>query len=225
MSGNVLLARATAGCPLAGALREEGFAVDVCDAGTPVVETARAGEYALLILDPAFPGAGGLEGCRRVRGESDVPIVIVTARDSEADRVLGLEAGADDYVGEPFSLPELVSRVRAILRRRRLDLEPRLVRRVGDLELDFASHQASRDGRPLPLTPSEFRLLAYLSSEPGRAFSRRDILRHLWRSDYVGDDGACKAHISNLRQKLEADPAHPSHVVTVRGVGYALRTA
>jgi DNA-binding response OmpR family regulator len=225
MSGNVLLARATAGCPLAAALREEGFAVAACEAGRPIVEAARAGDYALVILDPAFPGAGGLDGCRRVRDDSDVPIVIVTARDSEADRVLGLEAGADDYIGEPFSLPELVSRVRAILRRRRLDLQPRLVRRVGDLVFDFASHEVTRGGEPLPLTPSEFRLLAYLSSDPGRAFSRREILRHVWRSEYVGDDGACKAHISNLRHKLEADPAHPSHVVTVRGVGYALRAA
>jgi two-component system response regulator RegX3 len=224
MTGNVLVARSRSGCPLADALRSEGFAVEAADDGAAVLEHVRSGRFALLVLDIALPGLGGLEGCRRIRDTSDVPIVIVTARSSETDRVLGLEAGADDYVCEPFSIAELISRVRAILRRRQLDREPRRpVRRIGDLVIDFASYDVTLGGKPLSLTPSEFRLLAFLSEEPGRAFSPHEILSYLWRSRYVGDEGACKAHISNLRHKIEADPSHPSRVVTVRGVGYALQ--
>jgi DNA-binding response OmpR family regulator len=117
MTGNVLVARSRSGCPLADALRGEGFAVEAADDGAAVLEHVRSGRFALLVLDIALPGLGGLEGCRRIRDTSDVPIVIVTARSSETDRVLGLEAGADDYVCEPFSIAELISRVRAILRR------------------------------------------------------------------------------------------------------------
>jgi two-component system response regulator RegX3 len=223
---NVLVARCGHGCQLADALRGEGLAVEASEDGATVLEQARSGRFALLVLDIVLPGLGGLEGCRRIRDASDVPIVIVTARNSEADRVLGLEAGADDYVCEPFSIAELISRVRAILRRRQLDLQPRrTTRRIGDLAIDFASYEVTLGGRPVSLTPSEFRLLAFLSEDPGRAFSPREILSHLWRSRYVGDDGACKAHISNLRHKIEADPAHPTRVVTVRGVGYALQPA
>jgi two-component system response regulator RegX3 len=224
MTGNVLVARSRAGCPLADALRGEGLTVEASDDGATVLEHARSGRFALLVVDIVFPGLGGLEGCRRIRDESDVPIVIVTARNSEADRVLGLEAGADDYVCEPFSIAELISRVRAILRRRQLDLQPRRPgRRVGELVIDFATYDVTLGGEPVCLTPSEFRLLAFLSEEPGRAFSPHEILSHLWRSRYVGEYGACKAHISNLRHKIEADPGHPSRVVTVRGVGYALQ--
>jgi DNA-binding response OmpR family regulator len=214
----------SAGCPLAAALRDEGLVVETSRDGTTVREAACSGRFALLILDILFPGAGGLEGCRRIRDESDVPIVIVTTRASEADRVLGLEAGADDYVGDPFSLAEVICRVRAILRRRQLDQRPeRPVRQIGELTIDFASHAVTLAGEALNLTPTEFRLLALLSEEPGRPYSPREILGHVWRSRYVGDEGACKAHVSNLRHKLEADPAHPKRVVTVRGVGYALQ--
>ncbi len=218
------MARMSAGCPLAAALRDEGLVVETLHDGTTVREAACSGRFALLILDILFPGAGGLEGCRRIRDESDVPIVIVTTRASEADRVLGLEAGADDYVGDPFSLAEVICRVRAILRRRQLDQRPeRPVRQVGDLVIDFASHVVTLAGEALNLTPTEFRLLALLSEEPRRPYSPHEILSHVWRSRYVGDEGACKAHVSNLRHKLEADPAHPTRVVTVRGVGYALQ--
>src|SRR3954447_18543835 len=149
---------------------------------------------------------------------------MVTARDAEVERVLGLESGADDYVTKPFSLAELVSRVRAILRRRRLDATPAAssVRRVGALELDLIRHRASVDDRPLPLTPSEFRLLALLAEHPERAVSRREIMEHLWESSYVGDQRACDTHILNIRRKLEPDYRNPTRLVTVLGIGYQL---
>jgi DNA-binding response OmpR family regulator len=226
MSGNVLVARATVGCPLTDALRDEGLVVETCQDGTAVVEAASSGRFALVILDILFPGAGGLEGCRRIRDTSDVPIVIVTTRASEADRVLGLEAGADDYVSDPFSLAEVISRVRAILRRRQIDrAAERPVRHVGDVVIDLAAHEVIRDGETVSLTPTEFRLMALLSEEPGRPFSPREILSRVWQTRYVGAEGACKAHVSHLRQKVERDPAHPTRIVTVRGVGYTLQAS
>jgi DNA-binding response OmpR family regulator len=224
MSGNVLLARATVGCPLAAALRDEGLVVEASHDGTTVHEAACSGRFALVIVDILFPEVGGLEGCRRIRDSSDVPIVIVTKRASEADRVLGLEAGADDYVSDPFSLAEMISRVRAILRRRQIDRAgERPVRHVGGVVIDLAAHEVTRDGEAVSLTPTEFRLMALLSEEPGRAFSPREILSRVWCTRYVGAEGACKAHVSNLRHKVERDPAHPTRIVTVRGVGYALQ--
>jgi DNA-binding response OmpR family regulator len=211
---------------LAEALRREGLAVDATADGRLALERATSGRYELVIVDIAAAGLGGVEGCRRIRHESDVPLLIATARDSEADRVLGLEAGADDYVGKPVSLPEMISRVRAILRRRRLDLRPgRDVLRVGDVEIDPVRHRVRVAGRCVHLTPTEFRLLSFLAEEPGRPFTAREILRHLWETDYVGRAGACKAHVSNLRQKIEADPVAPARIVTVPGAGYALEAA
>jgi two-component system response regulator RegX3 len=206
------------------ALRAEGFELDVVGDGDEAVMRALSEDYDLLLLDVSLPGLSGVEVCRRVRDESVVPIVMVTARDAEVERVLGLESGADDYVTKPFSLAELVSRVRAILRRRRLDSTPAAssVRRVGALELDLIRHRARVEGRPLPLTPSEFRLLALLAEDPERAVSRREIMQHLWESSFVGDQRACDTHILNIRRKLERDPTHPTRLVTVRGLGYQL---
>src|SRR5205807_1083180 len=178
--------------------------------------------YDLLILDVVLPKLSGTEICRRVRGRSDVPILMLTARDSETDRVLGLEAGADDYVTKPFSMAELLSRVRAILRRRTLDRQGAVVYRAGGLALDPLRHEASIDGEPVTLTPSEFRLLALLAAQPDRVFSRRQIMQHLWNSSYVGDERACDIHVSNLRRKVERDHARPERILTVRGVGYKL---
>jgi DNA-binding response OmpR family regulator len=209
---------------LLAALRREGLSADGTADGHVALDEVRNGRYELLILDILVPGLGGLEGCRRIRYESDVPLLIVTAHDSEADRVLGLEAGADDYIGKPFSLAELLSRVRALLRRRQLDLGPaRSVLRVGDLEIDLARHRVRLDGTPVRVTPTEFRLLAFLAQTPGRPVSAQTILRHLWQTDYVGEAGACKAHISNLRQKIERDRAEPQRIVTVPGAGYTLQ--
>jgi DNA-binding response OmpR family regulator len=149
---------------------------------------------------------------------------MLTAKDAEADRVLGLEAGADDYVTKPFSMTELLARVRALLRRRRLDSQAgaMAVWGVGDLRLDLERYEASVGGRPVHLTRSELKLLALLAREPGRVFSRRQIMQHLWESDYVGDERAADLHVSNIRRKIERDPDRPERLVTVRGVGYKL---
>jgi DNA-binding response OmpR family regulator len=205
------------------ALRASGFEVDTSGDGESALEAARTNGYDVLVLDVRLPGLSGIEICRRLRDESDVPILILTAMDAEVDRVLGLEAGADDYVTKPFSVAELVSRVRAILRRRELDRAASGgVRRVGSLELDVNRHEVRIDGRTIRLTPSEFRLLAFLAQEPERVYSRREIMQHLWDSTYVGDQRACDIHVSNLRRKIEETPGRPRRLVTVRGVGYKL---
>jgi two-component system response regulator RegX3 len=204
-------------------LRASGFDVDTFGDGESALEAARRDGYDVLVLDVRLPGLSGIEICRRLRSESDVPILILTAMDAEVDRVLGLEAGADDYVTKPFSVAELVSRVRAILRRRELDRAAGGgVRRVGSLELDVHRHEVRIDGRAIRLTPSEFRLLAFLAQEPERVYSRREIMQHLWDSTYVGDQRACDIHVSNVRRKIEGAPGRPQRLVTVRGVGYKL---
>jgi two-component system, OmpR family, response regulator RegX3 len=204
-------------------LEAEGFEVDTAADGNGALKAARARSYDLLVLDLMLPGLSGFEICRRVRDESPVPILMLTARDSEVDRVLGLEIGADDYVTKPFSMPELVARIRALLRRRALDRrEGGAKLTAGDLEVDLTKHQAAVGGKLVPLTAFELKLLALLASEPGRVFSRRDIMRHLWDSSYIGDERACDLHVSNIRRKIERDPAHPDRLVTVRGAGYRL---
>jgi two-component system response regulator RegX3 len=205
------------------ALRAAGFEVDEFGDGESALEAARSAPYDVLVVDVRLPGLSGIEITRRLRTESGVPILMLTAMDAEVDRVLGLEAGADDYVTKPFSVAELVSRVRAILRRRDLDRAGSFgVRRVGSLELDISRHEVQLDGTTIRLTPSEFRLLALLAEQPERVYSRREIMQHLWNSSYVGDERACDIHVSNLRRKIEATPGKPSRLVTVRGVGYKL---
>jgi len=173
-----------------------------------------------------LPGMSGVDVCRTLRVESDVPILMLTARDAEVDRVLGLELGADDYVTKPFSILELVSRVRAIIRRRELDRavgsESGADIRVGGIEIDLARHRVVVDGTEVRLTPSEFKLLLLLAEEPDRVFSRDQIMEHLWRTPFVGDTRASDAHVSNLRRKVERDPTHPERIVTVREIGYKL---
>ena len=206
------------------ALRGEGHEVTEEGDGEGALRAVRRESFDLLILDLMLPDLSGVEVCRRVRTDSTVPIIMLTARDGEVDRVLGLETGADDYVTKPFSVLELVSRVRAMLRRREFDRADTKVpvRRLGGLRLDFARHQVLVDDGEVLLTPSEFKVLAYLADQPERVFSRRQIMEHLWESVYVGDEHACDVHISNLRRKIERDPAHPERIVTVRGVGYKL---
>ena len=207
------------------AFGSEGFSVDVVVDGDGAVSTA-VDDYDVVILDVMLPKLSGLEACRRIRARSVVPVVMLTARTAEVDRVLGLEAGADDYVSKPFSMTELISRVRAILRRRALDRDAvSSVRDVGSLRLDLLQQTVEADGRRVDVTPSEFRLLALLAREPERAFSRREIVEHLWRSSHVGDRRTCDVHVKNLRRKIERDPARPERLVTVRGVGYMLRAA
>ena len=205
------------------ALRQEGFEVELREDGDSGLAAALEDGIDLVILDLMLPGLPGTEVCRRLRAESAIPIVMLTAKGAELDRVLGLEIGADDYVTKPFSMAELVGRVRAILRRRELDREGvGATRRVGGLELDPVRHQVRVDGKLISLTPSEFRLLDLLAGDPERVFSRKEIMQHLWESSYVGDQRACDIHISNLRRKLEPDPTTPRRIVTVRGIGYKL---
>jgi DNA-binding response OmpR family regulator len=203
------------------ALREAGYEVDVVGDGNEGLAATREQTFDLMVLDLMLPGMSGLDVCRAVRAESDLPIVMLTARDGELDRVLGLEIGADDYVTKPFSVVELVSRVRALLRRRNLD-RSHVVQRVGDLAIDVSRHSATLEDRPLQLTRSEFRVVTLLASEPGRVFTRDELVEHLWEGDFDGDRRAIDVHMSNLRRKLEEDPRHPRRLQTVRGVGYRL---
>jgi two-component system, OmpR family, response regulator RegX3 len=205
------------------AFRNEGFEVETRADGDSGLRAALEGGFDLVILDLMLPGLAGTEVCRRLRAEDPVPIVMLTAKNAEADRLLGLEIGADDYVSKPFSMAELIGRVRAILRRQNLARSgTEGVKRVGDLELDPVRHEVSVAGAARQLTPSEFRLLRLLAGSPQKVFSRREIMQDLWDSTYVGDQRACDIHISNLRRKLEEDPANPRRIVTVRGVGYKL---
>lgn len=205
-------------------LRREGFAVATAADGEQALERARGEPVALVLLDLMLPGVPGLEICRTLRAEGDVPIIIVTARDAELDRVLGLEIGADDYITKPFSMVELVSRIRALLRRRELDRRhtPIDAQTIGAIHIDRARHTVRVHDAPVHLTPSEFKLLALLSEHPEQVFTRRQIMEHLWSSIYVGDERACDVHVSSLRRKIERDPGRPERLVTVRGVGYKL---
>jgi DNA-binding response OmpR family regulator len=204
---------------VAYSLRAEGLDVECRASGLPAVDAASAGGFDLLILDVMLPDISGVEVARRVRQASDVPILMLTARDAEADVVLGFEAGADDYVVKPFSMRELVSRTRAMLRRRSSAHVHRL--RAGDVELDLLRHEATAGGRPLHLTPIEYRIVAELAGED-RAFSRRELLEAAWETAFVPDPRSCDVHIANIRRKLEDDPSVPRRLLTVRGVGYRL---
>ena len=205
-------------------LRREGFDVDEERDGARALAAARARAYDIVILDVMLPEISGTDVCHALRAESDVPIVMLTARDAERDRVRGLELGADDYVTKPFSSAELLSRVRAILRRRELDRATTgaAVRSLGGLHLDLVRHEVTVDGEPVRLTLSEFKVLALLAERPERIVSRRELMQHLWSSEHVGDEHACEVHISNLRRKIEHDPTRPERLVTVRGMGYKL---
>jgi len=208
-------------------LRREGFDVDEERDGPGALEAGRSRRYAIVILDVMLPGLSGTDVCRALRAESDVPILMLTARDAESDRVLGLELGADDYVTKPFSSAELLSRVRAILRRRELDRVNggTTVRRLGGLQIDLGRSEVLVDGERIHLTLSEFKVLSLLAERSESIVSRRELMQHLWSSEHVGDEHACEVHVSNLRRKIERDPSQPERLVTVRGLGYKLMPA
>ncbi|HST14074.1 MAG TPA: response regulator transcription factor [Gaiellaceae bacterium] len=210
--------------PLVYALRQHGFDVTAVLDGEQAVAEVRRGGYDLMICDVLMPGMLGTDVCRTVRAESDLPIILLTAKDAESDRVLGLELGADDYVTKPFSAAELVARVRALLRRREIDrtAAPAHILRVGGLSVDYARHEVEADGQSVALTASEFTVLALLAESPGQVFSRAQIMERLWQSPHTGDGRAADVHISNLRRKVERDPGHPERIVTVREFGYKL---
>jgi len=202
-------------------LEREGFATLVEHNGVQGLRTARQQRPDLVILDLMLPGIDGLEICRRLRTESEVPILMLTAREEEIDRVLGFSLGADDYVVKPFSPRELVERVKAILRRARpAAVEPTIVLQHGALLLDPEKHKVSCAGEPVNLTSSEYKLLYTLMAAPGRVFSRGELLRHFYVHEEAVVDRVIDVHINKLRQKIEPDPARPIYVETVRGFGY-----
>lgn len=206
-------------------LEQEGFDVVLAGSGEEAEERLGEGEFDLLVLDIMMPGKSGLDVCREVRQTSAVPIILLTAKDSEADKVEGLESGADDYVTKPFSLRELTGRIRAQLRRRELDRSsnaPGAPAKLstGPVEIDLARHSVSVRGEPVKLTRSEFQVLRLLVENPGEVYSRRQIMEELWQTEFKGDVRACDVHISNLRQKVEVDPQKPELVLTVRRLGY-----
>jgi two-component system alkaline phosphatase synthesis response regulator PhoP len=207
-------------------LEHAGFAVIVAGDGPGAVMLARSRRPDLVVLDLGLPGLDGLDVARTLRRHSDVPIVMLTARTDEADRIAGLELGADDYVTKPFSPRELVARVRAILRR--TELATTLVDapiRILDVELDPARLRASIAGRPVDLTPTEFTLLATLARQPGRVFTRSQLLDAIHGLAFEAYERAIDGHVKNLRRKLEPDPAHPRYLQTVHGVGYRFADA
>ena len=207
------------------ALRLDGFEVEEVGDGGEALAAAEA-SFDVVVLDLGLPTVSGTEVLRRLRAAGPVPIIVLSALGTESDRVLGLELGADDYVTKPFSMAELMSRVRAILRRCELDsVRPDPVRVVGALRIDLGRHQVFVNDHSVYLTASQFKVLALLAEEPGDVVTRQTIMQRLWDSEYVGDEHVCDVHISNLRHKIEHDPSHPQRIVTIRGVGYKLVAA
>jgi DNA-binding response OmpR family regulator len=204
-------------------LRHEGFTVETVADGRVALDRALAAPPDLVVLDLMLPGIDGLEVCRRLRALAPVPIVILTARGQESDRIVGLDLGADDYVAKPFSPKELVARVRAVLRRARgpLAAAPAAPAPLvdGDLEVDVPARQARRGGQVVSLTAREFELLAFLARHPRQAFSREEILESVWGYRY-GDTSTVTVHVRRLREKIEPDPSNPRRIATVWGVGY-----
>ncbi len=201
-------------------LERAGFGVLTARDGETALMLARREHPDLIILDLMLPGVDGLDVCRRLRQESGVPIIMLTARVEEADRVVGLELGADDYVTKPFSPRELVARVRATLRRAQGEVGPATVIRAGDVELDTAALTATVAGEPVDLTPTEFHLLAVLVRQPGRIFSREQLLEAVHGVAFEGYDRSIDSHVKNIRRKIEPDPHQPRYIQTVYGVGY-----
>jgi len=204
------------------ALEREGFGVTVARDGREALERFAAEPPDLVLLDLMLPAVSGLDVCRRIRESSMVPIVIVTAKDAEADKVAGLELGADDYVTKPFSVRELVSRVRANLRRSQMTL-PDVAGEVltgGPIRLDPARHEVTVRGNPIAFPPKEFELLESFLRSPGRLLTRERLIQRIWGGDYVGDTKTLDVHVKRLRQKIERDPHEPEHLLTVRGLGY-----
>ncbi len=206
--------------PLAYMLRKEGFEVALADSGPAALEEFRRTGADIVLLDLMLPGLPGTEVCRRLRQISSVPVIMVTAKDAEVDKVVGLELGADDYVTKPYSPRELVARIRAVLRR---GVEPDLVPstiEVGGVRMDVERHTVSVDGVPVRLPLKEFELLEMPLRNAGRVLTRGQLIDRVWGADYVGDTKTLDVHVKRLRAKIEQDPATPVHLLTVRGLGY-----
>jgi DNA-binding response OmpR family regulator len=205
------------------ALEDEGWAVEEADTGEEALNAFQRQPADVVLIDIMLPGIDGFEVCRSIRRSSDVPIVMVTARADTHDVVAGLEAGADDYLTKPFAPKELSARIRALLRRARTSEVSSPHLRFGDLEIVPEEGVVRRNGRDVHLTKTEFRVLVELAQSPGRVFSREVLLERIWEHGYFGDGRLVDVHVRRLRTKIEADPANPRHVVTVRGLGYKLQ--
>ena len=207
--------------PLSYLLRQEGFEVSIAATGTDGLATFQRTGADLVLLDVMLPGMSGWEVCRELRKTSMVPVIMLTARDGEVDKVVGLELGADDYVTKPFSARELVARIRAVLRRHG-ELEPLLPTTVeaGRVRVDIVRHVVSVRGETISLPLKEFELLELLVRNSGRVLTRGQLIDRVWGADYVGDTKTLDVHVKRLRSKVEQDPAVPRHILTVRGVGY-----
>ena len=204
-------------------LEQEGYDVHSAPDGLTGLEIARRERPDLLILDVMLPGMNGYDICREIRKDSDVPILMLTAKTEEIDKVVGLELGADDYVTKPFSLRELIARVHALLRRRRVETQGAVLGeplRAGDLSVDLGAHVVRKGGEIVELKPREFELLALLVANPGRAYSRGQILDAVWGPNHFGDERTVDVHVRWLRLKIEDEPSEPHRIVTVRGLGY-----
>jgi DNA-binding response OmpR family regulator len=210
---------------LVEALETDGYRAIPAADGREALARFRADRPDLVLLDLMLPELSGVEVCRIIRAESSVPIVMLTAKDSEVDKVVGLELGADDYVTKPFSLRELSARIRAIFRRgEQLAAEsPPAVVDLGAIQVDLAGHRLLREGHAVPVKPKVFELLAFLVRHPGQVFSRDQLLERVWGYDYAGETRTVDVHVHWLRSAIEADPGTPAYVHTVRGVGYVFR--
>lgn len=205
-------------------LSKEGFEVIIAETGNVAIEKFETQGADLILLDLMLPGLSGTEVCRQIRTKSGVPIIMLTAKDSEIDKVVGLELGADDYVTKPYSSRELIARIRAVLRRGELaEGVPEVgVLQVGPVRLDIDRHIISVNGLPISLPLKEFELLEFLMRNAGRVLTRMQLIDRVWGSDYVGDTKTLDVHIKRLRAKIEKDPANPEYIHTVRGLGYKM---
>ncbi len=205
-------------------LQRDGHRVVTAKDGQDAPAAIERDAPSLVVLDVMLPGGvGGLDLCRWIRSTSELPVILVTARGDESDRIVGLELGADDYVTKPFSPRELATRVKAVLRRARVSEPPRERITIDSLVVDMSRREATRDGIPIALTAKEFDLLWFLASNAGRVFSRDQLMQRVWGYSSVLDTGTVTVHVRRLREKIEADPSHPRLLETVWGVGYRLR--
>jgi DNA-binding response OmpR family regulator len=206
-------------------LENEGYQVETGSDGEEAVDKARTGQFDLIILDLMMPKIDGLQACMKIREFSNVPVIMLTAKGEDADKIIGFECGADDYITKPFNILELKARIRALLRRAASSAQQqreadRLTQ--GSITLDVAERAAWRDGRPVDLTAKEFDLMVLLMQNPGRVYSRENLLNLVWGYEYIGEFRTVDVHIRRLREKLEPDPASPEHILTKWGVGYYL---
>ena len=206
-------------------LENEGYQVDTGSDGEEAVDKARTGQFDLIILDLMMPKIDGLQACMKIREFSNVPVIMLTAKGEDSDKIMGFECGADDYITKPFNILELKARIRALLRRAAASAQrEREADRLthGSITLDVAERAAWRDGEPVELTAKEFDLMALLMQNPGRVYSRENLLNLVWGYEYIGEFRTVDVHIRRLREKLEPDPANPEHILTKWGVGYYL---